>query len=75
MLNGLAAAIILHALFDTIASVVPTTVAIIVLAGFAFILYYRVVRGEIKEAEEESLFRPRGGDESRYCVAIWLYFL
>lgn len=59
VLYGLAAAIFLHALFDTIATTLPTFVGIIVLAGFVFVLYYRVVRGEIREAEDESPFRPK----------------
>jgi protease PrsW len=60
ILKGLAAAIILHALFDTIASVVPSVTGIVALVAFVLVLYYRVVKGEVRDAESESPFRPRG---------------
>jgi len=59
-LKGLAAAIILHTLFDTIATVVPSITGVIALVAFVLVLYYRVVKGEVREAEAESPFRPRG---------------
>jgi protease PrsW len=57
-LNGLIIAILVHATFDTVATVVPSIIGIIALVAFVIVLYYRVVKGEIKEAKEESPFRP-----------------
>ena len=59
-LNGLVAAIILHAIFDTTATVLPSIIGIVALVAFVLVLYYRVVKGEIREAEAESPFRPGG---------------
>lgn len=59
-LRGLVAAIFLHAIFDTTATVLPSVIAIIALIAFVIVLYYRVVKGEIQEAEAESPFRPGG---------------
>jgi protease PrsW len=56
-LKGLGAAIVLHAVFDTAASILPSVIAVVALVAFVLVLYYRVVKGEIKEAEEESPFR------------------
>ena len=59
-LRGLAAAIVLHALFDTIATVVPSVIGIVALVAFVLVLYYRVVKGEERRAESESPFRRPG---------------
>jgi protease PrsW len=59
-LQGLAAAIVLHAIFDTTATVLPSIIGIIALVAFVLVLYYRVIKGEIREAEAESPFRPGG---------------
>jgi protease PrsW len=58
-LQGLAFAILLHAIFDTITTVIPSIIGVIALVAFVLVLYYRVVKGEIREAEEESPFKPR----------------
>jgi len=80
-LRGLVAAIFLHAIFDTTATVLPSVIGIIVLIAFVLVLYYRVVKGEIQEAEEESPFRPGGrralGDQVKsqkkgFSSAEWL---
>jgi protease PrsW len=60
VLQGLVAVITLHAIFDTVTTVFPSIVTVVALVGFVLVLYYRVVKGEIREAEEESPFRPRG---------------
>jgi RsiW-degrading membrane proteinase PrsW (M82 family) len=59
-LRGLLFAIVLHAIFDSVATVLPSIIGVIVLVAFVLVLYYRVVKGEIREAEAESPFRPRG---------------
>ena len=59
-LQGLVAVIFLHAIFDTVTSIVPSLISVVALVGFVLVLYYRVVKGEIREAEEESPFRPPG---------------
>jgi protease PrsW len=59
-LKGLAAAVFLHGVFDTVASTVPSIIGVITLVAFVMVLYYRVVKGEIREAEAESPFRPPG---------------
>ena len=59
-LQGLVAVIILHAIFDTVSTIFPSIISVVALVGFVLVLYYRVVKGEIREAEEESPFRPRG---------------
>ena len=59
-LKGLAAAILLHAMFDTIATVVPSIIGIVALVAFVLVLYYRVVKGEERTAEAESPFRRSG---------------
>lgn len=60
-LNGLIFAILLHGIFDTVAMVLPSIVGIVALVAFVLVLYYRVVKGEIRKAEDESPFRPGGG--------------
>ncbi len=59
-LKGLAAAIVLHAIFDTVASTLPSVISIVALVAFVILVYYRVVKGEIRKAESESPFRPDG---------------
>jgi protease PrsW len=59
-LQGLVAVIFLHAIFDTVTSIFPSVISVVALVGFVLVLYYRVVKGEIREAEEESPFRPPG---------------
>jgi len=63
-LEGLLFASILHAIFDTTATVLPSILGVVVLAAFMLMIYYRVVRGEIRKAESESPFNP-GGPSSR----------
>jgi len=55
---GLAIVIVLHAIFDTVATVVPSVIGVVALLAFVLVLYYRVIRGEIREAAAESPFRP-----------------
>jgi len=52
-LQGLVAVIFLHAIFDTVTSIFPSVISVVALVGFVLVLYYRVVKGEIREAEEE----------------------
>jgi protease PrsW len=63
--RGLVIAMFLHAVFDTTATVLPSVIGVIALVGFVIVLYYRVVRGEIREAEAESPFRPPGTKQSQ----------
>ena len=56
--KGLIAAILLHAIFDTVATAVPNLIGVVALGAFTLVVYYRIVRGEIKEAEQESPFKP-----------------
>ena len=66
-LKGLVAAIFLHAIFDTTATVLPSIIGVIALVAFVLVLYYRVVKGEIREAESESPFRP--GNERSLVIS------
>ncbi|MDA4129568.1 MAG: PrsW family intramembrane metalloprotease [Thaumarchaeota archaeon] len=60
-LRGLVIAIFLHGLFDTIGSAVPNgLVSLILLAAFILLIYFKVVKTEITEAEKESPYRPGG---------------
>ena len=57
-LQGLVFAALLHGLFDTIATVVPSgIIAIISLPALVWIIYFKVVKKEIAEAETESPYR------------------
>jgi protease PrsW len=57
--RGLAIAIVLHATFDTVATVYPTGAGVLALIAFTALIYFGVVRREIEEAETESPFKPR----------------
>jgi RsiW-degrading membrane proteinase PrsW (M82 family) len=58
-LNGLLFAALLHGLFDTLSTVISSAViALISLAAFVWIVYFKVVKKEIAEAEAESPYRP-----------------
>ena len=57
-LQGLVAVIILHAIFDTVSTIFPSIISVVALVGFVLVLYYRVVKGEIREAEENLRFSP-----------------
>jgi RsiW-degrading membrane proteinase PrsW (M82 family) len=58
-LEGLMFAALLHGLFDTLATVtsVPIT-ALVTLPALVWIIYFKVVKKEIAEAEAESPYRP-----------------
>ncbi|MGH7736823.1 MAG: PrsW family intramembrane metalloprotease [Candidatus Tyrphobacter sp.] len=55
--RGLALAILLHAVFDTLAQVAGW-LALIVLPAFVWFIYFALVRREIAQAQSESLYRP-----------------
>jgi RsiW-degrading membrane proteinase PrsW (M82 family) len=60
-LRGLAIAIFLHGLFDTITNVVTNgLVSLVMLVAFVLLIYFQVVKKEIAEAEKESPYRPGG---------------
>jgi RsiW-degrading membrane proteinase PrsW (M82 family) len=62
-LNGLVFAVLLHGLFDTLTTVVPNAIIALVLVGaLVWILYFKVVKREIAEAEAES---PHGNHQER----------
>jgi RsiW-degrading membrane proteinase PrsW (M82 family) len=57
-LQGLLFAVLLHGLFDTIAAVMSSgMIAIISLPAFVWIVYFKVVKKEIAEAEAQSPYR------------------
>jgi RsiW-degrading membrane proteinase PrsW (M82 family) len=57
-LYGLGIAVLLHGLFDTVATILPDVVALIAMFGIVWIVYFKVVKKEIDEAEKESPYRP-----------------
>jgi RsiW-degrading membrane proteinase PrsW (M82 family) len=57
-LYGLAIAVFLHGLFDTISTILPGLVAIFAMLAVVWIVYFKVVKKEIAEAETESPYRP-----------------
>jgi len=54
---GLAIAMVLHAIFDTVAQTTGLF-ALIVLPAFVWIVYFGVVKKEIAKCQSESLYRP-----------------
>jgi protease PrsW len=59
-LEGLAIAVIFHATFDTVSTVFANLLGIAALAVFTAVIYFGVVRKEIRSAEKESPFKPVG---------------
>ena len=57
-LYGLGIAVLLHGLFDTFATILPNVVGLIAILGLVWIVYFKVVKKEIAEAENESPYRP-----------------
>jgi len=59
-LNGLLFAASLHGLFDTLSTVISSSVAALIsLLAFVWVVYFKVVKKEITEAEAESPYRSR----------------
>lgn len=56
-IRGLALAILLHAVFDTLAQVTGW-LALLVLPAFVWFIYFALVKKEIVQAQSESLYRP-----------------
>jgi RsiW-degrading membrane proteinase PrsW (M82 family) len=57
-LYGLGIAVLLHGLFDATATILPNLVGLIAMLGLVWIVYFKVVKKEIAEAERESPYRP-----------------
>lgn len=57
VVGGLALAILLHAIFDTLTQVAGA-VALVVLPAFVWFVYFTIVKKEIAKAQSESLYRP-----------------
>ena len=57
-LYGLGIAVLLHGLFDTVATILPDVVGLIAMLALVWIVYFKVVKKEIAEAEKESPYRP-----------------
>jgi protease PrsW len=55
---GLAIAILLHGLFDTIATIFSSLIGVVILFGMILVVYYGIVRKEVRTAERESPRNP-----------------
>ena len=64
-LYGLGIAMLLHGLFDTVATILPNVVGLISMLAIVWIVYFKVVKKEIAEAEKESPYRPTEGASLR----------
>lgn len=56
-IQGLALAVLLHAVFDTLAQMTGW-IALFVLPAFVWFIYFALVKKEIARAQSESLYRP-----------------
>ena len=57
VVQGLATVVLLHGISDTALAILPDLVGIAILAAFVWLIYYKVVRNEIRKAEAESPYK------------------
>jgi RsiW-degrading membrane proteinase PrsW (M82 family) len=55
---GLAIAVLLHGLFDTVATIFSNLIGVAILFGMILVVYYGIVRKEVRTAEKESPHKP-----------------
>jgi len=66
-IKGLAFAVLLHGLFDTLSTEAPNgLIALVLLLALVWIVYFKVVKEEIAEAETESPYRTQQSSDVLY---------